>query len=91
VALRRGHPELVTDLAEARHPHPAGPVVDVVRRHRQAPARAAVPGSDTLGQLHYIMGTGYDYSWFILTQSIIKKEFALSGSEQNPISPARAG
>ncbi|WP_375777347.1 FAD-binding dehydrogenase [Bradyrhizobium sp. ma5] len=42
------------------------------------------PGSDTLGQLHYIMGTGYDYSWFILTQSIIKKEFALSGSEQNP-------
>jgi predicted oxidoreductase len=30
------------------------------------------------------MKTGYDYSWFILTQSIIKKEFALSGSEQNP-------
>ncbi len=42
------------------------------------------PGSDTLGQLNYIMSTGYDYSWFILTQSIIRKEFALSGSEQNP-------
>ncbi|WP_448034943.1 FAD-binding dehydrogenase [Bradyrhizobium liaoningense] len=42
------------------------------------------PGSDTLGQLKYIMSTGFDYSWFILTQSIIKKEFALSGSEQNP-------
>lgn len=42
------------------------------------------PGSDTLGQLQYIMSTGYDYSWFILTQAIIKKEFALSGSEQNP-------
>ncbi|MGL5164484.1 MAG: FAD-binding dehydrogenase [Afipia sp.] len=42
------------------------------------------PGYDTLGQLDYIMKTGYDYSWFILTQSIIKKEFALSGSEQNP-------
>lgn len=42
------------------------------------------PGSDTLGQLKYIMSTGYDYSWFVLTQSIIKKEFALSGSEQNP-------
>jgi hypothetical protein len=42
------------------------------------------PGSDTLGQLNYIMSTGYDYSWFVLTQSIIKKEFALSGSEQNP-------
>ena len=42
------------------------------------------PGSDTLGQLQYIMSTGHDYSWFVLTQSIIKKEFALSGSEQNP-------
>ena len=42
------------------------------------------PGSDTLGQLHYIMATGHDYSWFVLTQAIIKKEFALSGSEQNP-------
>ncbi|KQW21302.1 FAD-binding dehydrogenase [Afipia sp. Root123D2] len=42
------------------------------------------PGYDTLGQLDYIMKTGFDYSWFILTQSIIKKEFALSGSEQNP-------
>ncbi len=42
------------------------------------------PGSDTLGQLHHIMQSGHDYSWFVLTQSIIKKEFALSGSEQNP-------
>ena len=42
------------------------------------------PGSDTLGQLQYILSTGHDYSWFVLTQSIIKKEFALSGSEQNP-------
>jgi len=42
------------------------------------------PGSDTLGQLQYILSTGYDYSWFVLTQSIIRKEFALSGSEQNP-------
>ncbi|MET3682262.1 putative oxidoreductase [Alkalibacillus flavidus] len=42
------------------------------------------PGFDTLGTLETIMKTGYDYSWFILTQSIIEKEFALSGSEQNP-------
>lgn len=42
------------------------------------------PGFDTLGTLQHIMKTGYDYSWFILDQSIIKKEFALSGSEQNP-------
>jgi predicted oxidoreductase len=34
--------------------------------------------------LSYILQTGYDYSWFVLTQSIIRKEFALSGSEQNP-------
>jgi len=42
------------------------------------------PGSDTLGQLQYIMSSGHDYSWFVLTQSIIRKEFALSGSEQKP-------
>ncbi|WP_298734352.1 FAD-binding dehydrogenase [uncultured Chitinophaga sp.] len=42
------------------------------------------PGFDTLGTLQYLMHTGYDYSWFILNQKIIKKEFALSGSEQNP-------
>jgi predicted oxidoreductase len=42
------------------------------------------PGFDTLGTLQHIMSTGYDYSWFVLTQKIIKKEFALSGSEQNP-------
>ncbi len=42
------------------------------------------PGTDTLGQLAHIMATGLDHSWFVLTQSIIRKEFALSGSEQNP-------
>ncbi|MBZ9706970.1 FAD-binding dehydrogenase [Mesorhizobium sp. ESP7-2] len=42
------------------------------------------PGFDTLGTLSHIMSTGFDYSWFILTKKIIEKEFALSGSEQNP-------
>lgn len=42
------------------------------------------PGFDTLGTLEAIQKTGYDYSWFVLTQKIIEKEFALSGSEQNP-------
>lgn len=42
------------------------------------------PGYDTLTSLQHIMSTGHDYSWFILNQSIIRKEFALSGSEQNP-------
>lgn len=44
----------------------------------------ALPGFDTLGTLEAIQKTGYPYSWFILTQKIIEKEFALSGSEQNP-------
>jgi predicted oxidoreductase len=42
------------------------------------------PGFDTLATLEHIMGTGYTYTWFVLTQKIIEKEFALSGSEQNP-------
>jgi hypothetical protein len=42
------------------------------------------PGFDTLGTLAHIMGTGHEYTWFVLTQKIIEKEFALSGSEQNP-------
>jgi predicted oxidoreductase len=42
------------------------------------------PGFDTLGTLAHIGTTGYDYTWFVLTRKIIEKEFALSGSEQNP-------
>ena len=62
-------------------PGPSSMWFDATGKRLPAPL---FPGSDTLGQLQYIMGTGHDYSWFILTQSIIKKEFALSGSEQNP-------
>ncbi len=42
------------------------------------------PGFDTLGTLEHIGRTGYDHTWFVLTQKIIEREFALSGSEQNP-------
>ncbi|MEW2163146.1 FAD-binding dehydrogenase [Streptomyces sp. NPDC007084] len=42
------------------------------------------PGFDTLGTLEHIMRTGHDHTWFVLDQKIIGKEFALSGSEQNP-------
>ncbi|MGO4597622.1 FAD-binding dehydrogenase [Terrabacter sp. 2RAF25] len=52
-------------------------------RGRRFPA-PFFPGFDTLGTLGHILRTGYDYSWFVLTQKIIEKEFALSGSEQNP-------
>jgi uncharacterized protein len=62
-------------------PGPSSMWFDATGKRLPAPL---FPGSDTLGQLEYIMSTGHDYSWFILTQSIIKKEFALSGSEQNP-------
>ncbi|GAY13760.1 FAD-binding dehydrogenase [Mycobacterium sp. shizuoka-1] len=47
-----------------------------------------LPGYDTLGTLRYLRTTpeiaDYDHSWFVLTQKIIEREFALSGSEQNP-------
>src|SRR5258708_5477553 len=42
------------------------------------------PGFDTLGTLEHIMRTGHEHTWFVLNQRIIKREFALSGSEQNP-------
>jgi predicted oxidoreductase len=42
------------------------------------------PGFDTLATLEHILATGHGHSWFLLTQKIVEKEFALSGSEQNP-------
>ena len=56
----------------------------MVRRARPTVPGTALPGFDTLGTLGAIRATGFDYSWFVLTQKIIEKEFALSGSEQNP-------
>jgi predicted oxidoreductase len=52
-------------------------------RGRRLPA-PLFPGFDTLGTLEHIMRTCHDYSWFVLSQKIIEREFALSGSEQNP-------
>lgn len=62
-------------------PGPSSMWFDALGRRMPIPC---FPGFDTLGTLEHIMGTGYDYSWFVLTQKIIEKEFALSGSEQNP-------
>ena len=42
------------------------------------------PGFDTIGTLKHLRDTGFDYSWLVLNRSIAGKEFALSGSEQNP-------
>jgi uncharacterized protein len=52
-------------------------------RGRRFPA-PNFPGFDTLSTLEAIGRSGYPYSWFVLTQRIAAKEFALSGSEQNP-------
>lgn len=43
-----------------------------------------IPGADTLGALQEITTHHHPYTWFLLNRAIIKKEFALSGSEQNP-------
>src|SRR5205085_607331 len=62
-------------------PGPSSLWLDATGRRLPAPL---FPGFDTLGTLEHIMRTGYDYTWFVLTQRIIEREFALSGSEQNP-------
>ena len=53
-------------------------------QHGKRLPSALYPGSDTLGTLEYLRKSGSEHSWFVLTQSIIEKEFTLSGSEQNP-------
>src|SRR6478609_9180585 len=70
-----------TDHAIRILPGPSSLWLDARGRRLPVPL---YPGFDTLGTLSHIMGTGFDYSWFILTKKIIQKEFALSGSEQNP-------
>ncbi|HEY5833757.1 FAD-binding dehydrogenase [Streptomyces sp.] len=62
-------------------PGPSSLWLDATGRRLPAPL---FPGHDTLGTLRHIVGTGYDHTWFVLTGSIVAKEFALSGSEQNP-------
>ncbi|MEU3954573.1 FAD-binding dehydrogenase [Streptomyces achromogenes] len=66
-------------------PGPSSIWLDALGRRLPDPC---LPGYDTLSTLKYLRTTediaGYDHSWFILTRKIIEKEFALSGSEQNP-------
>jgi uncharacterized protein len=70
----------------ARHgirilPGPSSLWLDAVGRRLPVPL---FPGFDTLGTLAHIGGTGYEHTWFVATHKIVEKEFALSGSEQNP-------
>jgi predicted oxidoreductase len=62
-------------------PGPSSLWLDATGRRLPVPL---FPGFDTLGTLAYLRTTGHDHSWFVLTRKIIEKEFALSGSEQNP-------
>ncbi|MFV2120374.1 FAD-binding dehydrogenase, partial [Streptomyces sp. Act-28] len=70
----------------ARHgirilPGPSSLWLDALGRRLPVPL---FPGFDTLGTLEHIMGTGHEHTWFVLDRRIVGREFALSGSEQNP-------
>ncbi|GAD82365.1 FAD-binding dehydrogenase [Nocardia asteroides NBRC 15531] len=71
-------------------PGPSSLWFDALGRRLPAPY---LPGYDTLGTLRHLRTTPdlvpHDHSWFITTQRVIAKEFALSGSEQNPDITAR--
>ena len=62
-------------------PGPSSLWLDATGRRLPVPL---FPGFDTLGTLAHVQRTGHAHTWFVLTQKIIEKEFALSGSEQNP-------
>lgn len=66
-------------------PGPSSMWFDALGRRLPAPG---LPGFDTLGTMALLRTdpqiAEFDHSWFILNQRIIEKEFALSGSEQNP-------
>ena len=66
-------------------PGPSSLWLDALGRRLPDPC---LPGHDTLATLRHLRTTAdiadYDHSWFVATQKIVKKEYALSGSEQNP-------
>jgi hypothetical protein len=62
-------------------PAPSSMWFDALGKRLPAPL---YPGFDTLATLEHIGKSGYDHTWFILNRKIISREFALSGSEQNP-------
>ncbi|MGN8025958.1 FAD-binding dehydrogenase [Microbacterium sp. 22242] len=62
-------------------PGPSSLWLDATGRRLPVPL---YPGFDTLGTLAHLRTTGHGHSWFVTTRQIVEKEFALSGSEQNP-------
>lgn len=77
----RNYDPIWSDHAIRILPGPSSMWFDATGKRMPLPC---LPGFDTLGTLEEIGKTGYEYSWFILNERIISKEFALSGSEQNP-------
>ena len=81
----RNHDPLWPGHAIRILPGPSALWLDALGRRLPNPA---LPGFDTLGTLRILRTAPdiaeYDHSWFIATKSIVAKEFALSGSEQNP-------
>ena len=82
------YPEGVRNFAPiwSRHgirilPGPSSLWLDAHGRRLPSPL---FPGFDALGALEHITRSGHQHSWFLLNQRIIGREFALSGSEQNP-------
>ena len=65
-------------------PGPSPLWLDALGRRLPSPA---LPGHDTMATLKHLRTTPdlaeHDHSWFIVSQKILEKEFALSGSEQN--------
>lgn len=59
--------------------------LDALGRRLPAPC---YPGYDTISTLRHLRTTPdlveHDHSWLVLNERIVAKEFALSGSEQNP-------
>jgi len=66
-------------------PGPSSMWFDALGRRLPDPC---LPGYDTMGTLKHLRTTPdlveHDHSWFLLTRKVVEKEFALSGSEQNP-------
>ena len=62
-------------------PAPSSMWFDATGKRLPAPL---FPGFDTVATLAHIGQTGHEHTWFVLNRRIIAREFALSGSEQNP-------
>ncbi len=62
-------------------PAPSSMWFDATGRRLPAPL---FPGFDTVATLAHIGRSGHEHTWFVLNRRIIAREFALSGSEQNP-------